>query len=104
MLEKLYAARAEDMFVASFSGTEHKATGAVASYCVWPEGVRALLPKTDLIGLIDRQEEVLGMVPWDEVERLAGDLLQPQCMYPERYRVEVFPSREQLAALKGKVT
>lgn len=104
VLEKLYATRGEDVFVASFSGTEHKATGVVALYCVWPQGTLTMLPKTDLIGLIDRQEEVIGMVPWDEVERLAGNLLQPQGMYPERYRVELFLSQEQLAALKTKAT
>lgn len=102
-LEKLYAAKGDDVFVASFSGMEHKATGVVASYCVWPEGALSMLPKTDLIGLIDRQEEVIGMVPWDEVARVAGDLFEPAGMYPERYRVERFPSQDQLATIKGKV-
>ena len=51
VLEKLYAAKGDDVFVASFSAAEHKATGELASYCVWSKGVPSLLPKTDQIGL-----------------------------------------------------
>ena len=42
------------------------------------------------------------MVPWNDVEQMAGDLLEPQGMYPERYRVDGFPSQAQLTALKIK--
>ena len=32
------------------------------------------------------------MAPWEKVVEAAGDLMTPMGMYPERYRVEAFPS------------
>ena len=39
------------------------------------------------------------MAPWEKVVEAAGDLMTPMDMYPERYRVEEFPSAEQLEAM-----
>ena len=38
---------------------------------------------------------------WDRVVETVGDRMQPMDYYPERYRVEHFPSEEQLAAMAG---
>jgi hypothetical protein len=85
--------------VASYSAQQDRTTGAITSYCTWTKGVRLLLPKTDLIGFVCGEEVVGGLVSWSKVEEIAGDLLVPQGMYPERYRVEEFPSDDQLEAI-----
>jgi uncharacterized protein YtpQ (UPF0354 family) len=101
LLEKLCEAHNDDVFVASFSATKTEKTGEVSSCSVWSKGVPSLLPRTDTIGLVGDNQDVIGMVAWDEVAKVAGDLMVPQGMYPERYRVESFLSDDQLAALAG---
>ena len=39
------------------------------------------------------------MTPWDKLVEIAGDLMTPMGMYPERYRVEGFPTAAQLVAM-----
>ena len=60
-----------------------------------------LLPRTEQIVL-----GTLGQAPvvaaWEKVEKVAGELMTPLDMYPERYRVAEFPSIEQLAAIKAE--
>jgi len=99
LLEKYCEARGDEVFVATYSGQQNTETGAVTSYCVWPKGVPTLLPKADLIGFVAGEQLIGDLVPWSKVEEVAGDLMAPQGMYPERYRVEAFPSDKQLAAL-----
>ena len=43
------------------------------------------------------------MAPWEKVVEIAGDLMTPMGIYPERYRVEGFPSAEQLAAMGNEL-
>lgn len=70
------------------------------SYCVWARGVVASLPKTDYVALMDPAKEPPGLTPWDELQRVAGTLLQPLDCYPPRLRVESFPTAEQLAQME----
>jgi hypothetical protein len=41
------------------------------------------------------------IVEWDRVWDVLGYLMEPQGMYPERYRVEEFPSGRELERLAG---
>jgi hypothetical protein len=43
---------------------------------------------------------IYGIVPWDTVAMVMGDMLEPQGLYPERYLVKGFPSDEQMAEMK----
>jgi hypothetical protein len=65
-----------------------------------------LLPKTDLIAFFDptktEPQRMLGMAKWDEVLRIAGDLLLDAQMFPARFYVSKFPTDEQLAAVIQK--
>jgi hypothetical protein len=103
LLNALHEKTGEDAFVATFTGLEHPDTGKVSSYCVWSEGITSLLPRTDEIvffRLKDKDDgEIIGMAAWDRVEKAVGNLMTPTSLYPERFRVEAFPSAEQLAAL-----
>ena len=92
----------EDVFVATFSAFEEEATGEVASYCAWTEGVDSLLPVTERVYFVRVEEEepcVVSIARWDRVVELLGDLLVEQPGYPVRYRVCEFPDAEQLAEL-----
>jgi hypothetical protein len=44
------------------------------------------------------------IVPWDRAAELVGDLLVPQGLVHERYRVERSPSPEQLERLREHAT
>jgi hypothetical protein len=103
LLRALYEKQGKDVFVASFSAIKEKDTGAVVSYCVWSEGVDSLLPRTDEVAFYrpDAPEgkQVLARVPWETVAEVAGALMKPAGLYPERYRVRKFPGPRQLARL-----
>jgi uncharacterized protein YtpQ (UPF0354 family) len=98
LLDELHESRGEDLFVASFSVAQHKETGHRINFCIWAEGAVTLLPRTEQIVLgVSGQPPVVSA--WEDVEAVAGDLMTPLEMYPERYRVVEFPSVEQIAAI-----
>jgi uncharacterized protein YtpQ (UPF0354 family) len=98
LLDKLHETRGEQLFVASFMIADHKETGQRLNFCVWTKGSVSLLPRTEHI-VLGGQGQATVIAPWDKVIEVAGELLTPLDMYPERYRVEEFPTAQQLAAL-----
>jgi hypothetical protein len=103
LLDALHEKTGDDVFVASFSVIQHKDTGQRMSYCTWQKGVCSLLPRTERI-VLGGDDQLPVMVAWEKVVEVAGDLLTPMEMYPERYRVEDFPTAEQLAAMGNELT
>ena len=108
LLDQIHEQNGEDVFVASFSALQNKETGRLSSYSIWSQGISSLLPQTDDIvflradGGMDKVE-VVAAASWEKVRDIAGDLMQPEGTYPERYRVLDFPSPRQLAAIgKGE--
>ncbi len=103
LLEALHQKRDDDLFVASFSATERPETREISSYAVWSEGLPTLLPRTDRVAFIrpslPEAEQVVGLVPWDRVLAAFGPLMVPQGSYPERWRVDAFPSPQEIRAL-----
>lgn len=98
-LNPLLESQGADLFLATFSGLR-KEGGEARSYCVWGDGVDALLPRTDLVALArDTQDHLL--VPWDQLEAVVGDLLEPTDYYPARYRVTSFPAPDQWSRLRS---
>jgi uncharacterized protein YtpQ (UPF0354 family) len=102
LLDRLHEKTGEDIFVASFSVMQHKDTGQRMSYCVWPKGAGSLLPRTERI-VLGGDGEKLIMVSWEKACEVAGGMMTLTEMYPERYRVEGFPSAEQLAAMGNEL-
>jgi hypothetical protein len=98
LLDLLHERTGEDVFVASYTAMQNKETGRTTTYCVWSP-VPSLLPRTDLIAFVQENEKPV-LASWEEVARVAGHLMEPLDMYPERYRVGVFPGPEQLAAME----
>jgi hypothetical protein len=100
-LQEKYKPADDRLFVASvFKFREESPWGAVTS-CSWAKHVPSLLPKTDTISLMRDIEEPPVLVPWNVVQKTVGDLMVPQGIYPERYRVDSFPSGPQFAAILG---
>jgi uncharacterized protein YtpQ (UPF0354 family) len=102
LLDRLHETRGDDVSVASYSVVQHKDTGHRISYCEWTKGTISLLPQAEwiVLGGGDRKRV---MVSWDKVAEIVGDLMTPMGMYPERYRVEGFPTADQLAAMGNEV-
>lgn len=94
----------QELHVADHSLLAKKETGEMFSYCVWTKAVSSLLPQTEKVMFMDlerpKKEQFLGMAEWDRVMACAGDLLRPQGWFPERYRVDGFPSENQLVKLE----
>jgi hypothetical protein len=103
VLKALHERTGEDVFVARY--TAMKREDEVVSYCVWSEGVDALLPRADEIFFFrpgaGGEGEIVGDASWDAVAGVAGGLLEPCGLYPERYRVRSFPTPGQLTAILG---
>ncbi len=104
LLDQIHQHTGEDVFVASFSALQNKATGRLSSYSIWSQGISSLLPQTDDVVFLraDRgldKVEVVAAGSWERVHDVAGDLMQPEGTYPERYRMLEFPSAQQLAAI-----
>lgn len=96
-------AEAEQCFVATFMVGSRKADDPLRAMTAWTEGVATLLPKVDEIcfirGSVRTGHEMIGPVPWARVVEILGDRMEPQGLYPERYRVRTFPTDAELTAL-----
>jgi uncharacterized protein YtpQ (UPF0354 family) len=88
---------------AAFLNVLPPAGGPGFSCCTWGEGIQALLPCTDKVALIkgDRKENfrLAAFAAWDRVQEVVGDLMTPVGLYPERFRVDQFPTDKQLEAI-----
>jgi uncharacterized protein YtpQ (UPF0354 family) len=102
LLDKLHEKTGENVFVPSFSVMQHKDTGERVNYCVWTAGAVSLLPRTERVIFGGEGLEAV-MAPWEKVAAVIGDLMTPTDMYPERFRVETFPTAEQLAAMGNEL-
>ncbi|QDU58079.1 hypothetical protein Pan181_43050 [Aeoliella mucimassa] len=78
--------------------------GALRSYTIWPGVCPALLPKTDYVMFMSSDEQGLpthlaAAASWEQVEQVVGSAMSPTDFYPERYRVERFPTEQELELL-----
>lgn len=101
-LDKLYAQKGKDLFVASYKLNMAK-DGEYSSFSVWSRGVASLLPETDTVFFFDpglpKDKQVVARAPWAAVISVAGDLMLDTNMLPARHYVSKFPSAEQLESL-----
>ena len=72
--------------------------GHIFTYCIWSKDVPMLLPRTDSVAFQGAAETPV-VATWEKVVEIAGNLMMLMDMYPERYRVEGFPTAEQLTAM-----
>ena len=98
-LEEKHQPEHARLFVASvFTAKAESPWGPITS-CTWTNHAPSLLPKTDMIALIRDLKEPPVLVPWNAVQKTVGHMMVPQGLYPERYRVDSFPSGPQFAAI-----
>jgi hypothetical protein len=94
-LDKLHEKKGQDIFVASYRALQDEER--IWSYCVWSKGVDALLPKTDSIMFAEEEQPPI-MVEWNKAIEKYSDLMQPEDIYPPRWRVREYPNRDELLA------
>jgi len=99
LLGELYEIQLFDVFVASFSTVKNPETQALRSFCIWPNGVDSLLPKTQLVMIMDDPDSPPNIVEWKEVQRVVGHMMEPDDNYPTRYRVTEYPTESQIAEM-----
>lgn len=99
ILDAIHEKNGTDIFVASYSAIEKKDTGKLLSYCVWPQDVEALLPKTQKVVFVRGQDEMPALGRWERVIEVVGRRMERTDHYPFRFRVTEFPSDEELAAI-----
>jgi hypothetical protein len=105
LLDALHEKTGEDVFVASYSAVRNNDTGHIRTYCVWSQGVDSLLPRADTVYFVVVEGEegnVIANAPWERVVEVCGDRMTAQGWYPERYRVQKFPTKKQLAELAAE--
>lgn len=92
-----------DIFVATYNAMQ-KPNGQVSSYTTWSQGVDSLLPRAHEVAFVEMQGDVPGnitRVSWAAAETVVGHLMTKEIEYPPRWRVNVFPTPEQLAKMKA---
>jgi len=105
-LDALHERNGTDVFVASYSAVRGK-DGIERSYASWGEDVDSLLPKTELLAMGSEgggteSGRWMALVPWEEVERIAGDCLRLDPAWdPPRYRTLRWPEPAQIAQLRA---
>ena len=88
-----------DIFTASFSAATGP-DGMQFSFCVWGEGVDALLPVTHKVAFMQKGRENKGVFgDWSRVMEVAAELMELTEHYPRRYRVREFPNSAILNAI-----
>ncbi len=104
-LDARFEKEGRDVFVASYGTIRSRRDGIERSYTMWAERVDSLLPNAELVALCGGPLEGEGrwsaLVPWKDVERLAGDCLAiaPE-LDPPRYRTKTWPSEDVVKRLR----
>ncbi len=99
LLDKLHQKKGVDIFTASFTAMQDTSTGKIWTYCVWGKGVHSLLPRTDKVAFLEKDQKPL-LVDWDRAMEAIGDLMEEVDMYPVRFRVTEYPTADQLQAMR----
>jgi len=98
-LDDLHARDGVDVFAADVT-LWRSPDGSPRAVTTWTRGVTTWLPRADLVVLVDG--EVSLTVPWSDLRELAGALMAPLDMQPERFEVTAFPDRAAWTALAAR--
>jgi len=99
LLERLYEQREEAVFVAQFGMIDQSDCGF--SIAVWTRDVIADLPRVEFLAFVGDEETIIRDVPWEQAVEIVGHLMVEQPIYPVRYRVDEFPSPDELRRLQA---
>lgn len=104
MLTEACGVEERDVFVASYVA-ELNVDGRVRSSATWASGVPTLLPRCDVVSLVqlrgdDPDDADIIRVRWEDLQGIAGHRMRREAdVWPERWLVEAFPSDDELAKL-----
>lgn len=98
-LDDLHQRDGVDVFVGSVM-MFRSADDTLHSVATWSRGVATWLPCADLVAFVGGPGELL--VPWDAVRDVAGDLMVPLDMQPQRFSVRAFPEGALWSALTAR--
>ena len=93
----------EDVFVAAFSVMQHKKKGAARNFLHVGRG-RPVCCRREWSDRHWQRRPKSLWYRWEKVVEVAGHLMTPMDIYPERYRVKEFPPAEQLAAMGNELS
>ena len=85
----------DEVFVANSILAERN--GVITSACTWIDAP-CIIPETDRVMFFRSQDEN-WLVGWDDVVSSVGELMTPTDFYPPRFRVEGFPTADQIASM-----
>lgn len=100
LLDKLNGQNAEQVFVAAYQGRKWK-DQVFSQAVIAQDALPSLLPLADTLefGRIDPETDgwkTMSAARLDKCVSVIADLLIPMGMYPERCRIETFPSKKQI--------
>lgn len=103
-LDRLHEERGIDVFVATYNLFMQNDDSATSfSLATWTRGVDTSLPKVDRLALVrpEANDDIgeVRVVSWEQAAPVLAPLLEPEDLYPARYRTRGFPSDAQLAQL-----
>jgi hypothetical protein len=94
----------DDVFVATYGLLgEMDDPNQLQSWCSWAEGVRTLLPQTDLIAFVWDLDSArkTALVSWANAATIVGHYFKSTDEDPPRTRVDEFPNPAELAELQN---
>lgn len=104
LLQEIFLRDGVDLFAAACQVVRKEDLPEAFTYCMWSNGVKSLLPQTEIIGLMSDPiaGEQVVMADRAVVEELAGDCLESTEYDPPRIKVEKFPDAATFDALRER--
>ena len=73
--------------------------GTDYSFCIWSYGATLWLPRTVLVFFGEPSSGTEPPIPWERVQNVLGDKLNPIDIYSTRWEVKSYPTAEQIAKM-----
>ncbi|MET3132550.1 hypothetical protein AAKU55_002824 [Oxalobacteraceae bacterium GrIS 1.11] len=91
-----------DIFVATYMVGKGAQGISISSACTWSRGVKALLPRADMVCFLDPHGNGADAITvyWEHAISIVGDLMRQTNDWPSRFFVNAFPDVDQLTLLK----
>lgn len=102
VLEKVFRVLGQEIFVASFTVREDEGAEVHHSMTVWSRGVDTILPVVERVYFYDGTRKATHSALWADVTRVMGVAMHQENGLPNRYRVNSFPTPEQLLAMGAR--
>lgn len=102
LLDRFHQQQDDDIFVANHAPMQDRRSGRTFCMTFWADGLASLLPRADVIAFKTATEVIV--VPWDAALPVVQHRMTQTEHYPVRFRVDSFPSVEELDRLRAVAT